>query len=319
MKPVLCLGDICTDLIIPYAAAVRAKASDLPLSADLGVRPVEGGSTANTAVAISRLGIPVMFAGTCGNDAYGKMLKEGLDREHVDTTLLGFDDEKTTQLVLLVLNEKGDRTAFACPSHSGSQHAITRDRIPDDITERICWLHVTGMMLREDPAASTQLDLMQRCREAGVPVSFDVNVRVEALNNPTFAENLRKARSLADVILGSAIDEIPLLAGERDPETAARTLAAGGATVIVRSGELGADLYCRDERLHYPAFRVSVADTVGAGDTFDGAYIAARLNGLTNADAIREANAAAAICVSQRSGRASPTRSELDAFLRERK
>lgn len=314
MKPVLCLGDICADLIIPYAAALKAK-TDPASYADADVRPAEGGSVANTACAIARLGLPVMFAGTCGLDAYGQMLKDGLEREGVDASLLRMEPEKPTQLVLLVLNEQGDRTAFACPAHFGSQHSILPGQIPDDITERIGWLHVTGMMLREDPAANTQLDLMRRCRTAGVPVSFDINVRVEALRNETFAENLFRAKALADYILGSAFDEIPLLGGERDAELAAKKLCADGATVISRSGDQGADLYRGETRLHAPAFPVAVADTVGAGDTFDGAFIAAVLNGLSDADALKTANAAAAICVSRPGGRGSPTRAELDAFL----
>ena len=217
--------------------------------------------------------------------------------------------------MLLVLNEQGDRTAFACPAHLGSQHSILPDQIPADIVERISWLHVTGMMLREDPAASTQLDLMRRCREAGVPVSFDINVRVEALQNELFAKNLGLAKELADYILGSSFDEIPLLAGERDAELAAQKLAAHGAAVISRSGDQGADLFRNGTRIHAPAFPVTVADTVGAGDTFDGAFIAAKLSGLSDADAMQEANAAAAICVSKPSGRGSPARAELDAFL----
>jgi len=314
MKPVLCLGDICADLIIPYAAALKAK-SDPASCVNADVRPAEGGSVANTACAIARLEIPVLFAGTCGLDAYGQMLKRGLEREGVDTSLLRMEPDKPTQLVLLVLNEQGDRTAFACPAHLGSQHSILPDQIPADIVERISWLHVTGMMLREDPAASTQLDLMRRCREAGVPVSFDINVRVEALQNELFAKNLGLAKELADYILGSSFDEIPLLAGERDAELAAQKLAAHGAAVISRSGDQGADLFRTGTRIHAPAFPVTVADTVGAGDTFDGAFIAARLSGLSDADAMQEANAAAAICVSKPSGRGSPTRAELDAFL----
>ncbi len=314
MKPVLCLGDICADLIIPYAAALKAK-SDPASCVNADVRPAEGGSVANTACAIARLEIPVLFAGTCGLDAYGQMLKRGLEREGVDTSLLRMEPDKPTQLVLLVLNEQGDRTAFACPAHLGSQHSILPDQIPADIVERISWLHVTGMMLREDPAASTQLDLMRRCREAGVPVSFDINVRVEALQNELFAKNLGLAKELADYILGSSFDEIPLLAGERDAELAAQKLAAHGAAVISRSGDQGADLFRNGTRIHAPAFPVTVADTVGAGDTFDGAFIAAKLSGLSDADAMQEANAAAAICVSKPSGRGSPTRAELDAFL----
>ena len=314
MKPVLCLGDICADLIIPYAAALKAK-SDPASCVNADVRPAEGGSVANTACAIARLETPVLFAGTCGLDAYGQMLKRGLEREGVDTSLLRMEPDKPTQLVLLVLNEQGDRTAFACPAHLGSQHSILPDQIPADIVERISWLHVTGMMLREDPAASTQLDLMRRCREAGVPVSFDINVRVEALQNELFAKNLGLAKELADYILGSSFDEIPLLAGERDAELAAQKLAAHGAAVISRSGDQGADLFRNGTRIHAPAFPVTVADTVGAGDTFDGAFIAAKLSGLSDADAMQEANAAAAICVSKPSGRGSPARAELDAFL----
>ncbi len=314
MKPVLCLGDICADLIIPYAAALKAK-SDPASCVNADVRPAEGGSVANTACAIARLEIPVLFAGTCGLDAYGQMLMRGLEREGVDTSLLRMEPDKPTQLVLLVLNEQGDRTAFACPAHLGSQHSILPDQIPADIVERISWLHVTGMMLREDPAASTQLDLMRRCREAGVPVSFDINVRVEALQNELFAKNLGLAKELADYILGSSFDEIPLLAGERDAELAAQKLAAHGAAVISRSGDQGADLFRNRTRIHAPAFPVTVADTVGAGDTFDGAFIAAKLSGLSDADAMQEANAAAAICVSKPSGRGSPARAELDAFL----
>lgn len=317
MKPVLCLGDICADLIIPYADALKAKADPgAVLNAD--VRPAEGGSSANTACALARLGLPVLFCGTCGNDAYGQMLKSGLEREGVDTSLLRMDADKPTQLVLLVLNEQNDRTAFACPAHLGSQHAILSAQIPDDITERISWLHVNGMLLREDPAASTQLALMQRCRTAGVPVSFDINVRVEALQNPAFFRNVQLAMERADYILGSAIDEIPMLANERDAELSARKLAENGAAVIARSGAQGADLYRGDSRLHFPAFPVTVADTVGAGDTFDGAFIAAILSGKSDADALREANAAAAICVSKPSGRGSPTREALDVFLTER-
>lgn len=315
MKPVLCLGDICADLIIPYADALKVKAGDLASGLSADVRPAEGGSSANTACAIARLGLPVLFCGTCGSDAYGHMLKNGLEREGVDASLLRMDADKPTQLVLLVLNEQGDRTAFACPAHLGSQHAILPAQIPADITDRISWLHVNGMMLREEPAASTQIDLMRRCRAKGVPVSFDINVRVEALKSPVFFENLNDAKDSADYVLGSAIDEIPMLANMHDAELAARILSESGAAVISRNGDQGADLYRGETRLHAPAFPVTVADTVGAGDTFDGAFIAAILSGLSDNDALKEANAAAAICVSKSSGRGSPTRAELDAFL----
>ena len=316
MKPILCLGDACIDLIIPYAAALKAKSGESIGSAVPEVMPASGGSVANTACAAARLDAPVLFAGTCGRDAYGMLLKRELEAEGIQTTYLRMDDRLPTQLVLLVLNERGDRTAFACPAHGGSQHAIPDDQLPDDIADRIGWLHVSGMMLREEPAASTQLRCMKACFEAGVPVSLDINARIESLGDPVFYRNLMAAKSYCTVIFGSSVDEIPLLGENRDSETAAAQLAANGTAVIARSGDQGAVLYRNDQRIHVPAFHVSVADTVGAGDTFDGAYIAARMHGLAPADAMREANAAAAICVSRTGGRSGPTRIELDAFLK---
>ena len=317
MKPVLCLGDACVDLIIPYAAALKAKSGEsLPHEA-VEAKVLFGGSVANTACAIARLGFPVLFAGTCGKDSYGRQMKCDLEAEGVDVSLLRMDEALPTQLVLLVLNSHGDRTAFACPPHGGSQHAIVPDQLPEEIAAKISWLHVSGMMLREDPAASTQLMLMKHCFDAGIPVSLDINARVESIDNPFFVHNLQKAKQYCTVIFGSAQDELPLLAEQRDAETAAERLSANGTAVIARCGDQGAVFYCKGQRLHVPAFPVAVTDTVGAGDTFDGAFIAARLAGHSIASAMLRANAAAAVCVSRSGGRSCPTKKELDDFLQE--
>lgn len=317
MKPVLCLGDVCMDLIVPYAEALRAKVGGSSDPHAAHVLRTPGGSVANTATSIAKLNVPVWFTGTCGNDAFGYELKCSFADAGVDTHLLRTDDVHPTQLVLLILDENGDRTAFACPAHGGSQHAILPEQIPEGITDEIGWLHVSGMMLRENPAASVQLSVMQACHAASIPVSLDINARVEAIGNPFFYRNLVKAAKFADVILGSAVDEIPLLAGQRDAESAAFALCEDGTTVIARNGDQGAVLYQNQCRVHFPAFSVNVKDAVGAGDTFDGAFIAARMKGQPVEEAIRVANAAAAVCVSRPGGRSGPTESELCAFLKE--
>jgi sugar/nucleoside kinase (ribokinase family) len=315
MKPVLCVGDVCVDLIIPYASALKAKNGEPIARAETEVQPCHGGSVANTATAIARLGVPVLFAGACGNDAHGRFLRDGLLSEGVDCSLLRMDDAMPSQSVLLVLDERGERTAFAYPARGGVQHAILPEQFPIDVTERIGWLHVNGMMLREDPAASTQLDLMRRCHEAGIPVSLDVNARIESKNNAAFHENLLQAKQFCTVIFGSAVDEIPLLTEQHDAETAALSLSQNGTVVIARSGAQGAVYYKNHPRIHSPAFPVTVIDTIGAGDTFDGAFIAACMRGLSPEDALREANAAAAVCVGSQSGRSCPTLKELHTFL----
>ncbi len=233
MLPVLCYGDICADLLIPYGQALCAKSQSIDPDA-LTVRFSHGGSVANTAVTLARLGTPALFLGTAGQDAFGRALKEGLTREGVDASLLTLKEADMTTMVLLVLDEHGERVPFAFPRVGASQHHITADQIPDDILTRISWMHSSGMTLREDPAAAHQLSLMRLCREAGVPVALDVNARLESLQDRTFTDNMRAALPCCDLLFGSAEDELCPLAGESDPHLAARKLLRTVPMVVAR-------------------------------------------------------------------------------------
>ncbi len=315
MLPVLCYGDICADLLIPYGQALAAQREAVDPD-DLTVRFSHGGSVANTAVTLARLGAPALFLGTAGQDAFGRTLKAGLEQEGVDASLLTLKEHSMTTMVLLVLDTQGERVPFAFPRVGASQHDVTADQIPDDILKRISWMHSSGMTLREDPAAKNQLSLMGRCREAGIPVALDVNARLESIEDRTFADNMRAALSCCDLLFGSAEDELCPLAGETEPDRAARKLLELVPMVVARKGERGADVYTRSGVFSSPAFSVPVRDRVGAGDVYDGAFLAALLSGFSPEEANRSACAAGAWCVSHFGGRSGPTWSELQSVLR---
>ena len=314
MLPVLCYGDICADLLIPYGQALAADS----VTADpdtLTVRFSHGGSVANTAVTLARLGAPALFLGTAGSDAFGRALKEGLIKEGVDASLLQLKEASMTTMVLLVLDEQGERVPFAFPRVGASQHNVTPDQIPEDILSRISWMHSSGMTLREDPAATNQLALMRRCHDAGIPVALDVNARLESIQDRTFAENMQAALRCCDLLFGSAEDELCPLAGEADPDEAAKKLLKIVPMVVARQGDKGAPVYTRDEVFSSPAFSVHIRDRVGAGDVYDGAFIAAMLDGCTPQEANQRACAAGAWCVSHFGGRSGPTQEELQTIL----
>ena len=314
MLPVLCYGDICADLLIPYGQALSAQYRDVDPDA-LTVRFSHGGSVANTAVTLARLGAPALFLGSAGQDAFGRALKAGLEKEGVDASLLTLKEASMTTMVLLVLDEQGERVPFAYPRVKASQHDITSDQIPDDILARISWMHSSGMTLREDPAAANQLALMRRCREAGIPVALDVNARLESMQDSTFARNMQSALRCCDLLFGSAEDELCPLVGESDPDRAAKKLLEIVPMVVARKGEKGATVYTRGEVLSSPAFFVPIRDRVGAGDVYDGAFLAALLMGCDPREANRRACAAGAWCVSHFGGRSSPTEEELRTVL----
>ncbi len=314
MLPVLCYGDICADLLIPYGQALAAQAKTVDPDA-LTVHFSHGGSVANTAVTLARLDAPALFLGTAGQDAFGRALKVGLEQEGVDASLLTLKEAAMTTLVLLVLDEQGERVPFAFPRTKASQHQITEDQIPDDILQRISWMHSSGMTLREDPAARNQLVLMHRCHDAGIPVALDVNARLESIEDRTFANNMMEALSCCDLLFGSAVDELCPLAGEADPDRAARKLLEIVPMVVARQGEKGAVVYTRQAVSSSPAFCVPIRDRVGAGDVYDGAFLASLMQGYTPQEANRRACAAGAWCVSHFGGRSGPTVHELQSVL----
>ena len=315
MLPVLCYGDICADLLIPYGQALASRQKDVDPDA-LTVRFSHGGSVANTAVTLARLGTPALFLGTTGQDAFGRALKAGLTQEGVDASLLTLKASAMTTMVLLVLDEQGERVPFAYPRVRASQHDVSADQIPDDILSRISWMHSSGMTLREDPAAANQLSLMRRCHEAGIPVALDVNARLESLQDRTFAENMQAALCCCDLLFGSAEYELCPLADETDPDRAARKLLEMVPMVVARRGEKGATVYTRQEVYAFPAFSVPIRDRVGAGDVYDGAFLSSLLSGYSPEEANRRACAAGAWCVSHFGGRSGPTQEELQTILR---
>jgi fructokinase/2-dehydro-3-deoxygluconokinase len=185
------------------------------------------------------------------------------------------------------------------------------------------WLHTTGMCLRAAPVASSVLAAMRMARDAGVPVSVDLNLRLElwGLDDAALAA-VTEAVSLADVVLGSGPEELVPLARASGfdveaVEGAARVLAGGTRTVVARLGDRGA-LACSaaGDVLAVPGFVADLRNPVGAGDAFNGGFIAARVAGLTLADALRWGNAVGALKVARDGGaRDQPSRPEVEALL----
>jgi len=154
-----------------------------------------------------------------------------------------------------------------------------------------------------EPAARTVLiDAVGAARKAGSLVAFDANYRARLWASAEIARAaVDEALSVADIALPTFPDEQSLY-GDTSPEATARRLAAAGVgEIVVKNGDLPACV-CHDGRMQtVPAVHVpSPVDTTGAGDSFNGSYLAARLAGLPPLDATRKAHAVAAAVVQVR-------------------
>ncbi len=316
---VVVLGDLNVDLTL--ALPDRS----LPTAGRLVREPrlTGGGTAGNTAAALARLGVLVEFAGSVGDDGFGRWLADDLRAAGVGTRGLVVTRDAPTCQVIAMVEPDGERYLVVWPLDGGALTRLEPAQVDRGLVAGAAWLHTTGMCLRAAPVASSVLAAMQVAREAGVPVSIDLNLRLELWGlDDMVLTSVAEAVSLADVVLGNGPEELVPLARASGFEVdavdgAARALAGGERTIVGRLGAQGA-LACSaaGEVMVAPGFATGLGNPVGAGDAFNGGFIAARVAGLPLTEALRWGNAVGALKVSRDGGaRDQPSRAEVEALL----
>lgn len=299
-----------------------AEDRNTPLDRVRHFRSGVGGSSANIAVGLARLGCQVHMLGAVSEDALGRFLLENLSLEGVDISLA---QSVPGHNVSLCLTEVSPPRSF---------HQVFYRADPADA--HLAWTEAQGEVIRRSqifvtngtslcasPSRETTLRALQVAREAGVITVFDVDYRASSWNSPAEAgAAARRAWPWIDVLLANA-DEMCLLApagvaDSNQAETAATALASGVRLVIWKAGENGATCFAADGQIHVPAFPVAVTSTIGAGDGFAAGFIFAHAQGIPVGECLRYANACAACVVGQVGcADAMPTLDQLEDVLRQ--
>ncbi|MGI5273966.1 sugar kinase [Nonomuraea sp. CA-218870] len=282
---------------------------------DLGL----GGAESNLAVGVTRLGRSACWVGRVGADEFGDLIRSALTGEGVDVRALP-DLEAQTGLMI-----KGRRTADHVDVRyyrAGSAGSRLR---PEDLDPALIRgarvLHVTAITpALSESARATVRHAVEEARDAGVPVSLDVNYRRALWSQDAAGAWLREVAGRVDVLFATA-DEARLIAADAprdDPAATAAALAAlGPRHVLVKLGSRGAvewsDGVCR----RAPAYQVTAVDPVGAGDAFAAGWLADWLEGAEPDQRLRTACAAGAFAVtSQGDWESLPTRADLTLLER---
>lgn len=306
---VVVIGDVNVDLEIQLPIEARSTHAN-PDPTMSG-----GGSAANTAAALGRLGVATRFVGAVGDDAPGRHAIESLAGSGVDVHRVQTVASEPTVMVIVIVPPSGERLIYVWPPRGGA-HSLLGVDVATHAVEDADWLHVSGICLRVTPARDALFAAMERAQELGIPVSLDLNLRLENWGwEAGFREVALEAVQLADVVLGSAHDEIAPLGDADDPMTAARALGARERLIVARLGADGAMAMTDREATSAPGFDVPVVDTVGAGDAFNAGFIAARLEQRSLEEALVWGNAVAASTIGHHGARSGPTRAELASLL----
>ncbi len=289
-----------------------------------------GGAPANVAVAASRLGAKTAFIGCVGSDAFGENLRETLETDKVDTSGLIAHETIPTTLAVVTVNPDGERS-FTFYRRPGADICLERSAIPDELLTDSTILHFGSVSLTDDPARTATLEAAKDAKAAGAIITYDPNFRPALwLSKDDAIRWMREPLDMVDVLKISD-EETALLSGYEAPEAAAEELGKKGIKLVLVT--LGPDgVYYRYQPENgdvltgtVAGFKVKVADTNGAGDTFFGSFLSKLckrengLEGLTTEELEADltfANRAASLTTSRPGAiPAMPTLDEVEASL----
>ncbi|MGN2427800.1 MULTISPECIES: ribokinase [Klebsiella/Raoultella group] len=267
-----------------------------------------GGKGANQAVAAGRSGADIAFIACTGDDDIGERVRRQLERDRIDVAPVRAVKEQSTGVALIFVNAEGENVIGI---HAGANAALSVGQVAAE-EARIAGAQALLMQL-ESPLESVL-----------------AAAKIAHQHQTTVVLNPAPARALSDELL-SLIDiitpnetEAEKLTGIRvenddDAAKAARALHEKGiGIVMITLGSRGVWVSREGQGRRIPGFKVQAIDTIAAGDTFNGAFVTALLEGTALDEAIRFAHAAAAIAVTRKGAQPSvPWREEIDEFLRQ--
>lgn len=254
-----------------------------------------GGDTSNAVIAAARQGARCSYLTRVGNDAFGAQFLDLWKTEGVDTSGVQSDDDAHTGLYFVQHGPDGH--AFSYLRRGSAASLMTPALLQSGLIERSRFLHVSGISLAiSTSACDTVFAAIERAHAAQTQVSLDSNLRLRLWRVDRARAILRETMRQADLFLPS-MDDMQHLTGNNDPERTLDWIRDGGATgvVVLKLGKDGSIIDDGKTRTPVAALRVDAVDATGAGDCFAGSLLARRSQGDSWEDAVRYANAAAAL------------------------
>jgi 2-dehydro-3-deoxygluconokinase len=257
-------------------------------------QPGYGGDTSNVVIAAARSGARTGYFTRLGADAFGAAFlalwrEEGVDARHVKL------DAGAHTAVYFVTHGPHGHEFFYLRAGSAASQMTTHD-VPIDYIQATRVLHVSAISQAiSASAADAVFAAIEVARKAGVIVSYDTNLRLKLWPLVRARAIIHEAMRSADIAL-PGLDDAGQLTGLNDPDAIADFYLKLGAKIVALTlGKSGSLIATADRRQRLAQMAVAAIDATGAGDTFDGAFLAEYLASADPFRAGRYANAAAAL------------------------
>jgi fructokinase len=279
-------------------------------------KAVVGGGPANTAVALSKLGVKTQFINGISTDAYGSTCRQYLENAGVLLDYVNYSSKPTCTATVTLDKAGGASYQFLIDETSTFDYHLYQ--LPDAQKQAPSLLHIGTLVCAIEPCASTLHQWVTSFKQS-VPIVYDPNIRPSVIaDRALYLKQVLRWVSLSSVVKLSLDDLNWLYPGKSVNDVAKEFIGMGLKLVVVTLGDAGIVAITKDENVEVKAVKTKVVDTVGAGDTVGAILVEAiikygleKLTGQLLTDTLNRAAQAAAITIS-RAGANPPTQAELD-------
>jgi ribokinase len=279
---ILAVGDLVWDVVVKPDRVL------LPGGDTTGrIALAPGGSAANVAAWVARVGGEAGFVGKVGADDFGDLIVREMEAEGV-ALYVTRTAQHETGVILVLVDEHGQRSHV---TNQGADFQLLPDDLPNAALAACAHVHITAWSLFNDPPRTAAIAAAQRAKAAGATVSLDPASYQMILEMGVDAFNASIAELPVDILLPNR-DEGHALTGEHEPAAIARALRQRypAAIVALKLDRDGCYVAAPDHEGYYPTGGEPALDATGAGDAFNAGFVAAYARNGNLATAARLAN-----------------------------
>ena len=292
MARLLCVGEILVEM-------VAEEVGQSTVAPGSWIGPFPSGAPAILADQAALCGAEVSLVGTVGADSFGTACLTRLRSSGVNLDQVRIDEHGTTGVAFVSYRGDGSRSFVFHVAEAASGRFRLAD--PEAGLRGVDCVHLVGSSAFSAAAVQELRRIFDAARAQGARVSFDPNIRPEMLTREAYVRVLRQILRGAQIVLASEGELQALLGSGTDAECATQLLGRSAQAVVVKRGAQGASLFLPGhDEVSVAGVTVDEVDPTGAGDCFGGTFLALYLQGMGAPEALRYANIAGAMAVTQR-------------------
>lgn len=256
--------------------------------------PYPSGAPAICIDTAARLGCHTAIIGGVGKDDFGKCLLDRLEQDGVDVSHVAQSEERATGCAFVTYFKDGSRQFIF---HMGNTPAVEAKAPGQGEFQGVKYMHIMGCSMMSNPEFAQEiLKTMRLFAAEGAKISFDPNIRKELFTDGSIHEVIQEVMEQAGIFL-PGVEELLLITGKDTVEEAVEACFTYPRLeiLVLKNGSKGSRIYQRGSVEEVGAYPVEQIDATGAGDCFDGAFLAGLVQGKSVKEAAQMGAAAGAL------------------------